>query len=167
MGTCSEYGLPPATVQNNLVANLVCIAGGAIIAVIMSNYFGRLPIILIWHIIALASGIWNATPPSFSSYVASRAVNGVFSIVAGAAGLMWIKDVFFFHEHPRMINLWSGGIVVVSEVEMKTSGKISAIQRLCVSELRAIILRGAIVGEAAMVFLIPLTSLISEMRISF
>lgn len=116
MGAFSEYGLSPATVQKNLVANLVCIAGGAIIAVIMSNYFGRLPIIFIWHIIALASGIWNATPPSFNSYVASRAVNGVFSIVAGAGGLMWIKDVFFFHEHPRMINLWSGGIVVAPYV---------------------------------------------------
>lgn len=25
---------------------------------------------------------------------------------------MWIKDMFFFHEHPRKINLWSGAIIL-------------------------------------------------------
>ena len=25
---------------------------------------------------------------------------------------MWIKDIFFFHEHPRMINIFSGGVII-------------------------------------------------------
>jgi len=25
---------------------------------------------------------------------------------------MWIKDIFFFHEHPRKINIWSGGVIL-------------------------------------------------------
>ena len=27
-------------------------------------------------------------------------------------GLMMIQDIFFFHEHPRKINMWSGAIIV-------------------------------------------------------
>lgn len=25
---------------------------------------------------------------------------------------MWIKDIFFFHEHPRKINIWAGGVIL-------------------------------------------------------
>lgn len=41
-----EWNVPPNTVQQNLVANLVCIAGGALLSIVMSNYFGRLPVLL-------------------------------------------------------------------------------------------------------------------------
>lgn len=64
------------------MANLVCIGGGALISIIMSNYFGRLPVLFFFHIIALGSGIWNAASQTLPSYIASRAINGVFSIVA-------------------------------------------------------------------------------------
>ena len=25
---------------------------------------------------------------------------------------MWIRDLFFFHEHPRKINIWSGAVII-------------------------------------------------------
>ena len=76
--------MPPNTVQQNLVANLVCLAGGAIISIVLSNYFGRLPILFIFHTITLGTGVWNAASQTLPSYIASRAVHGIFSIVAAA-----------------------------------------------------------------------------------
>ena len=77
-----QWKLPPNTVQHNLVAQLVTIGGGGVFTIVVSNYFGRLPILLMWHIIALAMGIWNAAATTFPSYLASRAICGFFSVVA-------------------------------------------------------------------------------------
>lgn len=77
-----EWQRPPNTIQQNLVANLVCIATGALIAIILSNYFGRLPILIAFHTLALGTGIWNAASQTLGSYIAGRALNGIFSIVA-------------------------------------------------------------------------------------
>lgn len=81
---CSQWGLDPNTVQKNLVAQLVTLGCGAITTVALSNYFGRLPILFYFQIIALATGIWNAAATTFPSYLAGRAINGFFSIVAQA-----------------------------------------------------------------------------------
>ncbi|KAL8705629.1 MAG: hypothetical protein Q9201_001266 [Fulgogasparrea decipioides] len=62
--------------------------------------------------VALATAAWCAAATSFESYMAARILNGFFSIVAQAGGLMFIQDIFFFHEHPRKINIWSGAIIV-------------------------------------------------------
>jgi MFS family permease len=60
----------------------------------------------------MVTSIWCAVAVSFESFEAARIVNGIFSQVAQAGGLMWIKDLFFFHEHPRKINIWSGGVIL-------------------------------------------------------
>lgn len=82
-----EWNLSPNTVQQNLVANLVCIAGGALISIILSNYLGRLPVLFVFHTIGLGTGIWNAAAQTLPSYIASRAINGVFSIVAAGVSI--------------------------------------------------------------------------------
>ena len=43
----------------------------------------------------------------FHSFMAARILKGLFSIVASAGGLMFIKDMFFFHKYPRKNNIWA------------------------------------------------------------
>ena len=69
-------------VQHNLVGNLICLGGGGLVAVALSEYFGRLPVIFYFTLMAFVTGIWCAVATSFDSYLAARIVNGFFAIVA-------------------------------------------------------------------------------------
>ncbi|KAK4888847.1 hypothetical protein LTR27_012308 [Elasticomyces elasticus] len=105
------WQLSPNTIQYNLVGQCAALGTCAILTAILSNYFGRLPVLLAFQVLAVATGVWCAVASSFHSYLAARILTG-FGIVAQAGGMMFIKDMFFFHEHPRMINIWSGGVIV-------------------------------------------------------
>ncbi|KAL8870789.1 MAG: hypothetical protein Q9174_003242, partial [Haloplaca sp. 1 TL-2023] len=107
-----EWNKPQNTIQQNLVGNLFCLGAGGLFTVWLSAYFGRLPILFYFTTISLLTSAWCAAATSFESYMAARILNGFFSIVAQAGGLMFIQDMFFFHEHPRKINIWSGAIIV-------------------------------------------------------
>lgn len=56
--------------------------------------------------------VWCATATSFSSYLGSRIINGFFCSVGQGGSLMWVKDMFFFHEHPQVINYLEFSIVL-------------------------------------------------------
>jgi MFS family permease len=53
-----------------------------------------------------------AGAPNFNSFFAARILNGFFATVAQGGGLMFIKDIFFFHEHARAINVWDAFIIL-------------------------------------------------------
>ncbi|KAF2163170.1 hypothetical protein M409DRAFT_57831 [Zasmidium cellare ATCC 36951] len=108
----NQWHLSENTIQHNLVGNLFCLGMGGLFTVALSSYFGRLPVLLFWQLMALGTGIWCAAAKSFNSFLAARIVNGFFAIAAQAGGLMWINDIFFFHERPRKINIWSGGVIL-------------------------------------------------------
>ncbi|KAG7294675.1 hypothetical protein NEMBOFW57_004753 [Staphylotrichum longicolle] len=55
---------------------------------------------------------WCAGATSFESFMAARILNGFFSTVSQAGGLMFLKDIFFFHEQARKINIWASFIVI-------------------------------------------------------
>ena len=86
------------TIQHNLVGNLFCLGAGGLFTVWLSAYFGRLPILNLFTLVALGTSAWCAAATSFESYMAARILNGFFSIVAQGGGLMFIQDIFFFHE---------------------------------------------------------------------
>jgi len=44
---------------------------------------------------------------TFESFMAARILNGFFSTVCQVEGLMFIQDIFFFHERARKINIWA------------------------------------------------------------
>jgi len=75
--------------------------------VILSAFFGRLPVVFWFLIVSTATAAWCAEPGNFESFMAARILNGFFSTVCQAGGLMFIKDVFFFHEQARKINIWA------------------------------------------------------------
>lgn len=74
---------------------------------ILSAYFGRLPVMFYFLVVALATAIWCAAATTFDSFMAARILNGFFSTVSQGGGLMFIQDMFFFHERARKINLWA------------------------------------------------------------
>lgn len=105
------WGLPANTIQHNLVGNIFCLAAGGLIAVALASFFGRLPVIIAYQILTLGFGIWCGATSNFNSYLAARILQGLTATVGISSGLMWIKDLYFFHEHPRKINWWSLGII--------------------------------------------------------
>jgi hypothetical protein len=89
----------------------------------LSAYFGRLPVLFWFSILAFLTAAWSAAATTFQSFAAARILHGFFSTVAQAVsfsphlpicwktthgfainflqgGLMFIKDMFFFNEHP-------------------------------------------------------------------
>jgi len=61
---------------------------------------------------SVLTAIWCAASTTFESFMAARILNGFFSTVSQAGGLMFIYDMFYFHERARKINIWAGFIIV-------------------------------------------------------
>ncbi|KAK0263112.1 hypothetical protein LTR35_017611 [Friedmanniomyces endolithicus] len=100
----SEWNMTAAAVQKAVVGNIFAIGACGLFAVAFANYFGRLPVTLVFLASFFATSVWSATATSFESYLAARILNGFFCSVGQGGALMWIKDLYFFHEHPRAIN---------------------------------------------------------------
>lgn len=97
----------------DLTFNQVFMVGaGGIVVVGLSAYFGRLPPLFWFLVVSFATAAWCAGAKSFESFMAARILNGFFSTVAQGGGLMFINDMFFFHERTRKINIWAGIIIV-------------------------------------------------------
>jgi hypothetical protein len=60
------------------------LGAGGIFVVALSAYFGRLPILFWFSILAFATAAWSAAPGSFHSYMSARILHGFFSTVAQA-----------------------------------------------------------------------------------
>ncbi|KAJ5669028.1 hypothetical protein N7462_010098 [Penicillium macrosclerotiorum] len=107
-----EWNMDPNVVNHSQVGNIFMLGAAGPIIVALAAYFGRYPILFWWTLLAVATAVWCAAAQSFESFMAARILNGFFSTVAQGGGLMFIKDMFFLHEHARKINTWSGFIVL-------------------------------------------------------
>ncbi|EEP78267.1 conserved hypothetical protein [Uncinocarpus reesii 1704] len=91
------WGMTEDEVNHSQVGNVFMLGAGGVFVVAFSAYFGRYPVLFWFLVIALATAVWCAAALSFESFM---------------GGLMFIKDMFFFHEHARKINIWSSFIIV-------------------------------------------------------
>ncbi|KAJ5888676.1 hypothetical protein N7495_008717 [Penicillium taxi] len=107
-----EWNMDPNVVNHSQVGNVFMVGAAGPIIVALAAYFGRFPLLFWWTLLAVGTAVWCAAAKSFDSFMAARILNGFFSTVAQGGGLMFIKDMFFFHEHARKINIWSGLIVI-------------------------------------------------------
>ncbi|KAI9923731.1 hypothetical protein MW887_008358 [Aspergillus wentii] len=107
-----EWNMTKDHVNHSQVGSVFMIGAGGVVAVALSAYFGRYPMLFWFMLIGLGTAIWCAAAQSFESFMASRILNAFFSTVAQGGGLMFIKDMFFFHEHARKINIWSSFIIL-------------------------------------------------------
>lgn len=95
------------------------VGAGGVIAVMLSAYFGRLPVLFWFMVAAFATAAGQAGSIGFTGFFIPRVMNGFFSGVAQGVitlypisiprsradelmskkgGLMFIKDLFFLHE---------------------------------------------------------------------
>lgn len=100
------------TVNHSQVGNVFMLGAGGIFVVALSAWAGRLPVLFYFLVIAAATAAWCAAAATFESFMAARILNGFFSTVAQGGGLMFIFDMFFFHERARKINIWAAFIIL-------------------------------------------------------
>ncbi|KAI0129446.1 major facilitator superfamily domain-containing protein [Xylariales sp. AK1849] len=108
----AEWNMTPDEVNHSQVGNVFMLGAGGIFVVALSAYFGRLPVMFYFVLVAFATAIWCAAATSFDSFMAARILNGFFSTVGQVGGLMFIQDIFFFHERARKINIWASFFVI-------------------------------------------------------
>jgi hypothetical protein len=106
------WHMTPDHVNHSQVGNVFMLGAGGVIVVALSAYFGRLPVLFYFTVLATATAIWCAAAKTFESFMAARILNGFFSTVAQGGGLMFIYDMFFFHERARKINIWAAFIIL-------------------------------------------------------
>ncbi|KAF5679180.1 major facilitator superfamily transporter [Fusarium heterosporum] len=106
------WHMSPNTVNHSQVGNVFMLGAGGIFVVALSAWAGRLPILFYFLVIATATAAWCAAATNFESFMAARILNGFFSTVAQGGGLMFIFDMFFFHERARKINIWAAFIIL-------------------------------------------------------
>lgn len=106
-----EWALKPHTVSHSLAGITFMLGVGGLFTVWFSAYFGRLPVLFWFQVMASITAAWAAAAQSFNSFMAARILNGFFAVCAAGGGLMFINDMFFFHQRARMINIWSTAII--------------------------------------------------------
>ncbi|KAK2795185.1 hypothetical protein FQN52_006111 [Onygenales sp. PD_12] len=107
-----QWAMTEDNVNHSQVGNVFMLGAGGVVVVALAAYFGRYPVFFWFTVLATATAAWCAAAVTFESFMAARILNGFFSTVAQGGGLMFIKDMFFFHEHARKINVWSSFIIV-------------------------------------------------------
>jgi MFS family permease len=104
--------MSPDTVNHSQVGNVFMLGAGGIFAVALSAWAGRLPVLSYFLVLATATAAWCAAATTFESFMAARILNGFFSTVSQGGGLMFIFDMFFFHDRARKINIWAAFIIL-------------------------------------------------------
>ncbi|KAH9886541.1 MFS general substrate transporter [Xylariomycetidae sp. FL2044] len=107
-----EWNMTEDEVNHSQVGNVFMLGAGGIFVVAFSAYFGRLPVMFYFLVVALATAAWCAGAATFESFMAARILNGFFSTVGQVNGLIFIQDMFFFHERARKINIWASFFVL-------------------------------------------------------
>jgi hypothetical protein len=81
---CRYWGITVEEVSHSLAGNVFMLGMGGLATVILSAYFGRLPVLFWFTAANLVSAIWCASVRTFPAFEAGRIVNGFFSTVAQA-----------------------------------------------------------------------------------
>ncbi|GAB1740466.1 hypothetical protein NU219Hw_g5570t1 [Hortaea werneckii] len=105
------WHMSKATIQESVAINTMLSGVSGIAVIALSNFFGRAPTFFWMKVVACAGAIWYAKAQSFESFYDARMLVGSFVGAGQTGGLMWIRDIFFLHEIPRKINIWSGFII--------------------------------------------------------
>lgn len=112
LAQAAEWHISPNEVNHATAGNTFMLGVGGLAAVWLSAYIGRLPTLFYFMTLSCATAIWAAAAQSFESYMAARILNGFFAVAAAGGGLMWINDIFFFHQRPRKVNMWSVSLIL-------------------------------------------------------
>ena len=90
--------------SNNLAAVMCGVSG--ILWTPLVNSWGRMPVLFWSTFLGLCFNLGTVLSPNFPIYYGMRALQGVTQSTGQTIGLVFIKDMFFFHEHARKIGFW-------------------------------------------------------------
>ncbi|KAL9086707.1 MAG: hypothetical protein Q9165_007026 [Trypethelium subeluteriae] len=107
-----QWHVPQSEGELFITWGLLPLAISGFYIITFSNYFGRLPTLFFFQCVTIGTAAWEATATSYNSFLGARVVNGLFTGAGQAQVLLWIKDMYYFHEHPRIINIAESGIMV-------------------------------------------------------
>ncbi|KXT08942.1 hypothetical protein AC579_9529 [Pseudocercospora musae] len=107
-----EWSMTENHVNHSQSGNVFMVGAGGVFVVMLSAYFGRLPVLFYFTVTALWTAIGCAEAKNFDTFMAFRILNGFFSTVAQGGGMMFIKDMFFVHERARKINIWASFVIL-------------------------------------------------------
>ncbi|KAF4547207.1 Hypothetical protein D9617_53g017780 [Elsinoe fawcettii] len=107
-----EWHKSPYAVQQTVSANIAALGLSNLVAVVLSKYFGRLPVVFFLQLFSVATIIWCAMSPNYAHFLAARITNGLVASAAQGAGLMWIRDMFTADQEARNINMLEFPIIL-------------------------------------------------------
>ncbi|CAE6430140.1 unnamed protein product [Rhizoctonia solani] len=99
---------------NNLTSNwsIFLLGPGGVLAVVLISSFGRLPVLFWSQIFGLGFLIGCTVAPSLTVFAAMRCLQSFFATAPQVVGLYFIKDIFFWHQEARKVNIWTFSFVV-------------------------------------------------------
>ncbi|GAM87947.1 hypothetical protein ANO11243_059750 [Dothideomycetidae sp. 11243] len=100
----AEWNLTVPQVSLTVGLTILLLGAGSLIAVPMSNIYGRRVVMLLFGLGFIATCIWQALAKSYTSFLAARAFAGLFSAPCETLGVQVATDLFFLHER----GIWVG-----------------------------------------------------------
>ncbi|OAQ65542.2 major facilitator superfamily protein [Pochonia chlamydosporia 170] len=107
-----EYGITPDVVNHSQSGNQFMVGDGGVVAVMLSAYFGRLLVLFWFMLAAFVTSIADVATRGFMGFFVPRVMNGFFAGAAQGGGLMFIKDLLFFHRQASKTNLWQSCVIL-------------------------------------------------------
>ncbi|CAE6445754.1 unnamed protein product [Rhizoctonia solani] len=100
----------PLTITSNW--SIFLLGPGGVLAVILISSFGRLPVLFWSQLIGLGFLIGCTVAPTLTVFAVTRCLQSFFSTAPQVVGLYFIKDIFFWHQEARKVNIWTFSFVV-------------------------------------------------------
>lgn len=76
--------MAPDHINRATAGNVFMLGAGGVFVVWLSAYFGRLPVLVFFQSLNLATTAWSGSATGFKSFMASRILHGFFGTVAAA-----------------------------------------------------------------------------------
>ncbi|OJD35361.1 mfs transporter [Diplodia corticola] len=106
------WDMSVAAVSNSIGGALFMLGPGGVLAVPMTERFGRLPVLFWSQLAGLVLTIGATLSTTYTGFTAVRVLQGLFTSPPQVIGLTFIHDMFFFHERTRKINIWCVAFLV-------------------------------------------------------
>lgn len=108
-----QYGTTPDAI-NNVTSNwsIFLLGPGGVMAIMLVNRFGRLPVLWWSQVLALAFLIGCTFAPNLSTFAAMRCLTAVFGTAPQVTGLYIVTDMYPFHIQAQKINIWTFGFII-------------------------------------------------------
>ena len=84
---------------------------GGVFFILFISTFGRAPVLFWTVFLGTTFTLGTALTKSFNGYYALRAMQGLTLTTGQTIGLAFIQDIFFFHQHARMIGIWTAAFI--------------------------------------------------------